>query len=252
MVPSGFERRPKGARTAFLLIHGFGAHVDELETLGEFLEQNSIASFSVSIAGHGTSPEDLAETNRHDWYHSAKEGLEYVLSWKNEVTFVSGLSMGGLLTLALAAREEGIDGIIPISPAILFGGFLSRLVPIVKHFMPYRKVDLNKMPEMYDVMRFKYDRDPLVSIEELLALAKEVREELNEIDCPALILQSGEDKTVDPRGAELVFNRVSSEHKQLRLVAGAEHVLTCHPTRQQAYPMILDFVREVAGQIKPS
>ncbi len=252
MVPSGFERRPNGARIAFLLIHGFAAHVDELETLGEYLEENNLASFSVGIAGHGTSPEDLAETNRHNWYDSAREGLEYVLSWKNEATFVSGLSMGGLLTLALAAREEGIDGIIPISPAIKFGGFLARLIPVLKHFIPYRKVDLTKMPEMYAVMRFKYDRDPLVSIEELLVLAKEVREELSEVDCPALILQSGEDKTVDPRGAELVFNGISSDYKKLRLVAGAEHVLTCHRTRHQAYPMILDFVREVVGTTSPS
>jgi carboxylesterase len=251
VAPLGVERRPEGARTAFLLIHGFGAHVDEVGTLGEFLEGHDIASFAVSIAGHGTKPEDLAETSHHDWYTSAKSGLEHVQSWGLDNTFVSGLSMGGLLTLALAARVEEIDAIVPMSPAVEFGGFLGKLVPVIKYFMPYRKVDLTTMPEMYDVMRFKYERDPLASIQELLTLAKEVKHELSNITCPTLILQSELDKTVDPVGAEIVFQKIGSETKRLHLVPRAEHVLTCHPARHQAYPLILDFVDEVVGKTTP-
>lgn len=252
MAPTGVERQPAGAHTVFLLIHGFGAHTDEVTTLGEYLEANDIASFSVSIAGHGTTPEELAETTRHDWYGSAKAGLQHVLSWGLENTFVSGLSMGGLLTLALAAREQDIDGVIPISPAVKFGGFLGKLVPIIKHIMPYRKVDLSTMPEMYDVMRFKYEKDPLASIQELLRLAKEVRKELHNITCPTLIIQSELDKTVDPTGAEIAFKAISSQDKSLHFIHGAEHVLTCHPTREKAYPLILDFVQNTIEGTTPS
>jgi carboxylesterase len=238
-------RRPEGANIAFLLIHGFASAPDEVATLGEFLEEQGIASFAVRVAGHATSPEDLAQTTRDDWYSSAVNGLEVVKSWKPDLLFVAGLSMGGVLSLMLAARESEIDGIVAISPAVSIPSRLARLLPILKRVLKFREVDLEEIAQPYDVPRTKYPREPLSSIHELFKLAKEARKEMRNVTIPILILQSAEDKTINPESGRITFESVSSERKELQVIEGAEHVIPCHHTRSIAYPFIMEFVRRI-------
>ena len=180
----GKIHRPDGANVAFLLIHGFRADIDEMASLGEALAEQGVASFSVRVAGHGTTPEDLATTTSGDWYNSVLNGLNLVKSWETQYVFVAGLSMGGVLTLLLSTQEEGIDGIVVFSPAIIVGGFAGKLVPLLKIFMKYRNVDLSYIPKMYDLPRTKYDREPLSAIHELLKFVKEARKKLPKVIVP--------------------------------------------------------------------
>lgn len=237
----GIIRKPDGANVAFLLIHGFGADVDELASLGEELEKRGVASFAVRVAGHGTSPEDLATKTKEDFYESALEGLILVQSWSMEYVFVAGLSMGGALTLELAAKESGINGIVVFSPAVKLGRIL-RLLPILKRFMKFKSVDLSYIPKMYDLPRTKYDRDSLEAAHEMMKLTSDVRKLLDKVTIPTLIIQSGEDKTIDPSNGQFVYDSISSKDKELHIIEGAEHVITCHPTRNQAYPLVFDFI----------
>ncbi|MHA1740608.1 MAG: alpha/beta hydrolase [Candidatus Thorarchaeota archaeon] len=246
-LPRGVELRPEGARIGFLLIHGFCGNPQDMVSLAEMLRNHDIASFSVTLAGHSTTPEDLALNDEEAWYNSASEALDYVKSWGLSHVFVAGLSLGGLITLDLSIRRPDMTGIVLLSPAIKFGGVLGKLVPIVRRAMPYRKVDLSYLTELYDLPRTRYDREPLIAIERLLKYAKRIRKQLRKVTVPTLIIQSGADKTVNPKGAVYAFNRISSDIKELHMIAGAEHVITCHPARSQAYPLILDFVKRLTG-----
>lgn len=238
----GIIRRPAGANAAFLLIHGFGADVDELASFGEELETRGIASFAVRVAGHGTSPEDLSRKKWTEYYDSVVDGLNLVRSWDTPYIFVAGLSMGAALTLRLAALEKGIHGIVAFSPAVNIGGGIYTLLPILKRIIKYRKVDLSYIPKMYDLPRTKYDRDSLYAAHELMKLTSDVRKKLQDITIPTLVIQSGADKTIDPSNGKYVFDRISSADKELRVIDGAEHVITCHPTRRIAYPFAFDFI----------
>ncbi|MFW9932690.1 MAG: alpha/beta hydrolase, partial [Candidatus Thorarchaeota archaeon] len=207
---NGIVRKPAGANVSFLLIHGFCADVDELASLGEELERKGIASLAMQIAGHGTSPEDLASSTWNDWYSSVVNALNEVKSWKTKHVFVAGLSMGAALTLYLTTKESGIDGIVILSPAIKIGGFAGKMIPILKHLIKYRSIDLSYIPKMYDLPRTRYDREPLSAIHELLRLSKEVRKALPEVSIPTLVIKAGADKTVNPENANYVFNNISS------------------------------------------
>ncbi|MFX0108683.1 MAG: alpha/beta hydrolase [Candidatus Hodarchaeota archaeon] len=239
----GVEKRPEGANISFLLIHGFCAAPDEIGTLGDFLQKNGIASFAVQVAGHNTKPEDVAATTKDDWYSSVRDGLELIRTWNSRYIFVAGVSMGGVLALLLAARENDIDGVIPISPALKVRGFGIKLVPVLKYVMKYRNVDLSGMMNIYDIPRTKYEREPLSAIHELAKLIKVAKKEMPKVRCPALVIQSGEDKTIDPISGQIAFDSISSTEKQLHVISGAEHVIPCHPTRTKVYPLILEFVK---------
>ncbi|MHA2379150.1 MAG: alpha/beta hydrolase [Candidatus Thorarchaeota archaeon] len=238
----GVTNRPEGAKIAFLLVHGFSAAPDEVTSLGEYLADRGIASFAVRLAGHATTPEDLSTTTWHDWYESALAGLELVRSWGATNIFIAGLSMGGALSLLMAAKEKDVVGVVPMSPALDAGSMAARLVPILKFFMKYRNVDLSNMAEMYDIMRTKYPREPLSAYHELLKLMKVVRSELQNVVIPTLVIQSGADKTIDPENGTIVYEGVSSEDKALHVIPGAEHVITCHAKRFEAFELVMDFV----------
>jgi len=241
----GVITRPEGASVAFLLVHGFCASSDELATLGKYLSEAGYASFAVQLAGHGTTPEDLKTTSWQDWYESVQRGLEVVRSWNPKFIFVAGLSMGGALSIRLASEESGIDGLVLMAPALKISGFTTKLVPILKFFMNYREIDIEAAQLVYDVKRTKYDREPVSAYHELFKLQKVVRKIMSNVVVPTIILQGIEDKTIDPVNGQIVFDSISSEKKELHMIEGAEHVISCHPTRAVAYPLILQFIEKI-------
>lgn len=243
----GVITRPEGASVAFLLIHGFAASSDEMKTLGEYLSKKGYDSFAVQLAGHGTTPEEFKETSWQDWYETAQRGLEVVRSWNPDKIFIAGISMGGLLSILLASEENELDGLILIGPALKVPGALPKLLPILKYFIKWRDVDVEAAQLVYDVKRFKYEREPVSAYQELFNLQKEVRKKLKEVNIPTIVLQGIEDKTIDPVSGQIAYDGISSDVKELHMIEDAEHVITCHPTRAVAFPLILSFIESIAG-----
>ena len=243
----GVVTRPTGASIAFLLVHGFCASADELATLGELLADEGHESFAVQLAGHGATPEELKATSWQDWYESVRRGLEVVRSWNPKFLFVAGISMGGALSTLLASEESGIDGLVLLAPAMKISGFMTKLVPILKLFMKDREIDVEAAQRVYDVKRTKYDREPVSAYHELFKLQKVVRKRMGKVTVPTIILQGTEDKTIDPANGQIALDGISSEKKELHMIEGAEHVISCHPTRAVAYPLILDFIEKITS-----
>ncbi|TFG34294.1 alpha/beta fold hydrolase [Candidatus Thorarchaeota archaeon] len=244
--PSGVEIQISGANVAFLLVHGFCAAPDEMATLGDFLSERNISSFAVQISGHNTTPEELRHTSWQDWYKSIVDALEYIKAWSVEFIFVAGISMGGALSALLASENEGIDGLVLIAPALKIDGVLPKLVPFLKYIVKDRKIDIIKSQEKYDIKRTKYSKEPISAYHELFKLQQAVRQRLPRITIPTLIIQGTNDKTINPKNGQFAFNKISSIDKQLHLIEGAEHVIPCHPSRNDAYPLIEEFTKRIA------
>lgn len=243
----GIVIRPEGASVAFLLVHGFCASSDELATLGTYLSDQGFASFAVQLAGHGTTPEDLKETSWQDWYQSVRRGLDVVRSWNPKHLFLAGISMGGALSILLASEENNIDGIVLMAPALKISGIIPKLVPILKHFMKDRDIDVEAAQRVYDVKRTKYNREPVSAYHELFKLQKATRKSMSKVVIPTIIIQGTEDKTIDPKNGQIALGGISSKNKELHMLDGAEHVISCHPTRIKAYPLILEFIKKIVN-----
>ncbi len=69
--PFAFDRGPIGC----VLLHGFTAAPKEMRPLGEYLADRNYTIRGVRLAGHATSPEDLAQTTWREWVASAKESV---------------------------------------------------------------------------------------------------------------------------------------------------------------------------------
>ena len=112
--PFAFE----GNETGVLVIHGFTGSTQSMRYLGQSLhERFGFTVVGPCLPGHGTSPDEMSKTGYLDWLGAVERELKALAARKKRV-FVTGLSMGGTLTLNLAARfPKLVQGIAPISAA---------------------------------------------------------------------------------------------------------------------------------------
>jgi carboxylesterase len=99
-----------------LVLHGFTGNPGSMRALAEAC---ATAGFHVELpllAGHGTAMEDMIPTRWADWSADAEKAYQ-VLSKRAKKIVVIGLSMGGALTLWMAAQHPEAHGIVCINPA---------------------------------------------------------------------------------------------------------------------------------------
>lgn len=105
-----------GNAVGALVVHGFTGNPSSMREVAQLLAD---AGFDVELprlAGHGTTVEEMMTTRWADWSGDAQAAYNVLASRCKKVVVV-GLSMGGTLTLWLAAQHPEITGIVCINPA---------------------------------------------------------------------------------------------------------------------------------------
>jgi carboxylesterase len=206
-----------------------------MRPMGEYLAGKGLTVLGVRLAGHGTSPEDLERTTWQDLVASAEEGLDELRA-RCERVFVAGLSVGGLLTLHLAARHAIAGAIVMSAPAYLKNWQL-KVMPIVRRFAKWHhssgKTDLTD-PSAQDKM-FSYQRIPVVFGEEVSHLMRRVRSELGLVQVPVLIMQGRCDRTIPADSAQVLFDGLASKDKQIVWWPNSGHAITVDSERQEVW-----------------
>lgn len=234
-----------GGEIGLQLVHGFTGSPSELRPMGDYFRERGMTVCAPLLKGHGTSPEDLAETTWPDWRESVLEAHDR-LRREGGVRriFAAGLSMGGLLVLELA-RHRPLDGVIPMCAPVWLKDPRARFAPLIHFFWPYRRRKEMKEPHIEEHL-VPYDRLPLVSVGQLLRLIRHVRRRLPEITIPALVVQAERDETVDPSSARYILEHIGSADKELKWYAGSSHIITLDREREQLFADVETFIRRVA------
>ncbi|AGB40735.1 esterase/lipase [Halobacteroides halobius DSM 5150] len=223
---------------ACLIIHGFTGTPAHMRQLGEFLYQKGDYTVSgILLPGHGTSMEDMEESTWRDWLQAAREEYERLDQAYDQV-YVMGLSMGGALTLLLA-EEYNVDKIIPIAAPIKIFDKKAYLAPILKYFKRFEHWEESEEKDKYDI---GYLGMPVKSIQDLLKLMRLAKQDLGQIDSPALIVQSYQDETVKPISAKLIYDGIMSLDKEIMWLERSGHVCTLGPEKDQIHKKILNFL----------
>jgi carboxylesterase len=219
--PFFFEGGPLGV----LVIHGFTGSTQSMRPYGEGLAGHGFTVLGPRLPGHGTSVEDMSRRKYTEWTFEVERALAE-LGKRCEKVFVTGLSMGGTLTLWLASRHRGeVAGIVPINALVLTKP-LMRAASLLKHVV--RKIpgvgsDI-KNPEARELC---YNKVPVPAVHELTKLLAEVREGLGRIEAPALVIASRQDHVVEePSNAEHIMGNLGSREKELLWLEDSYHVAT--------------------------
>lgn len=230
-----------------LLLHGFSGTPAHFRMMGAFLEEHGYTVHAPLIAGHGTSLEDMERVNREDWRRSAVEGFE-ILAASCTTVHVVGLSMGGLLSLGLAA-DGRVASVATIDAPIKVRDWRFPLVHAMKHIKRFVVwSDPEPVPEGEAATYFiQYEGFPLRSASELMRLIGETRRRLGRVDVRTLVIQSRVDEMVRPVSAEIIARGVSGGSRIVWL-GHSRHNALLDAERSVMNEAVLEHLRHVGAQ----
>ncbi len=241
--PFAFEGNDVGV----LVVHGFTGSTQSMRFLGEGLHKKF--GFSVvgpRLPGHGTSPDDMETTGYLDWLGEAERALHDLVRRKRKV-FVTGLSMGGTLTLNLAARfPNEVAAIAPIAAAAgLSSEALSDALAI--HPAPQRLPGIGSDIKAPGVVELAYKETPIACLREVTVLISMTRGMLSRIVCPSLVIHSREDHVVPARNAMDVVEMIRSDDIRLLWLNNSYHVATLDNDKELILDRVGAFFTEMAA-----
>ncbi len=232
---------------AVLVLHGFTGSTQSMRYLGEALHRRfGFFVCGPRLAGHGTSPDDMATTGYLDWLGTAEAALREMAASHGKV-FVAGLSMGGTLCLNLAARlPDLVAGIIPINGC---GGRLNAEMSelVLASDAPDRVPGIGSDIKAAGVAELAYPEVPVSCVREANTLMGATGNLLHKIVCPTLIIQSREDHVLPPSNGPLILQSVGSRDARILWLDDSYHVATLDNDKDLIVERTGRFIAEIAS-----
>ena len=241
------ETEPKAV---LLIVHGLAEHSGRYTNIVNHFAPLGYAVYGMDHLGHGKSDGKRVYVKRfEDYTDTLKVYFNMVRRWQPaKPIFLFGHSLGGLIsTVYLLDHQAELTGAVlsgpavkvpnNITPVILFvGKMLSALMP--KFRLIGLEVDgISRDPAVVQA----YVSDPLVFTgkttarlaAEMLKAMQHVSAMATKIRLPILIVQGSSDKLVDPAGAQMLYDAVSSADKKIRIYDGFYHEVFNEPERDK-------------------
>lgn len=242
---------PEGEPKATLLVvHGVREHSGRYMNVVNHLVPSGYGVYGIDHIGHGKSDGERVYVERfQDYTKTLKKYFDMIREWQPErPIFLIGHSMGGLISTAfLLEHQDELSGAVLSAPSIKVSDntsqaiiFVGKLLSIIMPKAGLIKLDaenVSRDPAVVDA----YINDPLAYTgkitarlgAEILETMQRVTEEATEIRLPIMIVQGSDDKVVDPRGAQLLYDLVTSEDKTIKIYDGLYHEVFNEPEHEQ-------------------
>ena len=216
---------PGSSRVAALCLHGLTGTPYEVRPLGEALSQAGIRAVGPALPGHNETPQSLARVRYQQWLESARVQL-MGLRDRHDVVFVVGLSMGGLLSLALAS-EERVDAAVTVGTPLRLSQPLATFMPLLKFLVPFpRKRGGSDICDPAARSRHpSYEIMPLAAVRQLLHLQRLVRGTLGRVTAPLLVAHGAHDATADPADSKEILDQAGSREREHLILEDSAHVV---------------------------
>lgn len=243
-----------------LCLHGFTANPSELQWMSGALRSAGRHAVHVPrLAGHGTSPRDLARTRWHDWLASAYDGYHLLRGAGCKQIVVVGHSMGGQLALLMAADKphDMISAVVMASP-IALTNWRAGAARWVHPMLPF---PLQRDTSLLEVLvraeqqrrgdpvlgRVRYTQWATRAVAELHALTAHVRARLAQVTLPLLLIYARHDTTAPPSQGEQIRTSVATQEAELRIVERGGHIIPQDVERETAFTWINEWVAAQAA-----
>ena len=236
-----------------LLIHGFCGTPPEMRGLGEHLAGRGLRVHGALLAGHGATPEALERTSWRDWIDSAQAQLDE-LRRECPTVFVAGQSMGGTLSLLLAARNPDVAAIATTAALVNLGWWPELQIMVGRRLVHWHYPDRSSV-DLWDQEAVKqlrsYNRRPLKSHADLVTLYKLALNEAPNVRVPALILHGLRDGVVPPGNASEIGHAIGA-NATVRLFERSGHAMSVDVDHNEVYALVADHFLEAVSQAPPA
>ncbi|HEY9869984.1 MAG TPA: alpha/beta fold hydrolase [Candidatus Obscuribacterales bacterium] len=231
------------SRAVIVCVHGLGLYSNSWEQFGKRMSAQGFPTYAIDVRGFGSwmKAKGHQKVNFNACLEDVKTTLKAVrLANPGLPVFLIGESMGGAIALqATALYPDLLDGLISSVPAGERFQQKKTDVKVALHFLsgPNRQFDIGsqiiKQATTCPELKAEWKGDPLdrlkLSARELIQFQlfmNKNHERAREIkNKPVLIVQGCQDKLVKPEGTMELFQELSTEDKQIELIANAEHLI---------------------------
>lgn len=242
-----------------ILIHGLTGTPNEMRFLANYLNKKGYTVICPRLANHGEPLWVLKRTKWQEFYASARAVLasDRVAGNPGPV-YVSGLSMGALLSLLIADEfNKRVAAVSCLAPTLFYDGWNT---PLSKYFMPFARTPLKHvfyfkedppygvrneaiqqrihkyysdatLDDMENVAQYGYPYFPVTLLYQLQLLVKHLKGKLPAIDVPVQLIQAKDDDMTSTRNSRYIYDRIASGVKEMIFLYNSYHVITVDQER---------------------
>jgi carboxylesterase len=246
VLPGAEPFSAPGGPNGALVLHGFTGCPQSMRGLAEAFAGAGFAVELPRLPGHGTSIDDMLQTEWSDWSGHA-EATYKDLAGRCDKVVVAGLSMGGTLTVWLAEHHPEIAGIVLVNPAIeppaeSFREMLRGILESGSTVMPAVGDDIAD-PEQTELA---YDATPVPCLLSLCEADDEIAAALGTVECPVLLMNSPQDHVVPPSSSDVLAAGVSGPVERVTLER-SYHVATLDYDKDDIERRAVEFAKKVTA-----
>ncbi len=257
---------PESPVGTLLLIHGLAEHSGRYAATAKFLAHAGWAVYACDLRGHGLSP-DGHRPGRVHVNHFGDYALDVAAllaraksQYPNLPRVILGHSMGGLIALCYALEHaDELSGAVISSPALGTHPdfqpplFLKLAVKVLSRLAPRTffksDLDVTAISRDPDVVR-AYVSDPLVSekvsarwYDSMMKAMTSVHQQAPTLRVPLLLMQSGDDRLVDPAAAGRWAESAPGDLVDLVVWDGLYHEMLNEPEKDRVRSRISEWLR---------
>jgi alpha-beta hydrolase superfamily lysophospholipase len=257
------------ARGAIVLVHGYGEHIGRYDEVGRGLAAAGFNVRGYDQRGHGQSGGVRGYCDR---FQQFVDDLALVVERARDgqlPVFILAHSFGALVAPFFALQHPtALTGMVLSSPwwknavvvspgKVLAGKIASRLYGKLALPSGLKGADCTRDPELAAL----YDRDPLNNknatarwYTEATAAQQDLVARAPQVTTPILVMAGEADKLSDATQAPIVFDRLGSKDKTLRMLASQYHEILNEPrpTREQNLAQMVEWLRAHASATHPA
>lgn len=240
-----------GIKAILIIVHGLAEHSGRYMNLVNYFVPKGYGIFGLDQRGHGKSDGLRGDVTRFTHYlRDLKIFMDIILEEHPDTKkFIVGHSIGGTIAIAYTVfNQKAISGLITSAAVIKANASMSSptlvaATRMLAMFLPktgVKRIDASAISHDSAVVK-DYVSDPLVYRgkirarmgAQLLDIMRRIPERAPQISIPILIMHGSDDRLAEPEGSKMLYEKVSSIDKTLKLYGSFYHEIFNEPENSE-------------------
>ncbi|MES2911734.1 MAG: alpha/beta fold hydrolase, partial [Pseudomonadota bacterium] len=261
-MPAGTaEGRVDKSVPAVFLIHGLGGTQYDLGSMHKRLKNAGFVTHSLTLPGHGTTPEDLVNVTAEQWMEAVTAKYHEVAA-QHDNFHIMGMCMGSLLAIELAKRQRHTRGkLVALAPPIYIDGWGTAWYAPLRHIIYYipglnrsMKVEEEdpfgiKNEQLRAIVKAKFARGeafhykwvPIACVRQVDRLRRWVMTGLKTMVTETLVIHAREDELTSLASANYLVEQIGGARARMVVLENSYHMICVDNDREQVARNVLEF-----------
>lgn len=244
-LPEKFYFKEDSGDNAVLLLHGFTGNTSDIRQLGRYLQKQGMTSYAINYEGHAEHPKNITASSPFVWYKQVVEAFDFLRSEGYSNIFTAGVSLGGVMALKLAT-ERDVSGVSTICSPMYLKEAETLYDQFITYAQKYLKMFENMSPEAIDKEVKTFEMTTV--FDDIRTFINTVRGNLDDVNVPVFVAQAVHDQVINPDSANVIFEHLGTDEKELKWFDTGGHVLTIDQPKAELFEDIYNFMTEHSQQ----